>query len=76
MKIQILSNRKKHNGLDEYTKRRVEKVNCFLYDEDCFWFDYKGERFGISIDQIMKLRKKQIDELNEIANTSCEVQKS
>ena len=62
LKIQILSERKKHYGVDEYTKNQVRNVNCFFYDEDCFWFDYGGKRFGLPILAINKLRKKTIQE--------------
>ena len=65
MKIRIVSERKKHNGLDEYTKERAKEVKCFVYDEDVFWFDYNKERFGISIPLILKLRDKQLKELRE-----------
>ena len=65
MKIQILSKRNKHNGLEEYTKKQVREVKCFVYDEDVFWFDYKDNRFGISIPQILEERKKILNSLKE-----------
>jgi hypothetical protein len=63
MQIQILTERKKHDGLDEYTKSQVRDVKCFIYDEDCFWFDYKGTRFGLPILEIIKMR---IDSIKRI----------
>ena len=67
MKIQILSDKKynKHLKTKEYQKKKVKNVNCFVYDEDCFWFDYNGKRFGISIPQILKLKEKQLRELRK-----------
>lgn len=64
MKIQILSERKKHHGLNEYTKSQFKEVPCFFYDEDCFWFDYGGNRFGLPYLEIVKLRKNSLRSLD------------
>ena len=65
MKIQILSKRKKRGNLDSYTKRQLREVKCFIYDEDVFWFDFKGQRFGLSIPQILEQRKKLLKDLEK-----------
>ena len=65
MRISILSNKKKQGNRIVFTKRREQKVNCFLYDEDYFWFDYGGKRFGLDITNIVAQRKQLIKELRE-----------
>ncbi len=67
MKIRVLSEKKynKYLKTEEYQKEQEVNVKSFVYDEDCFWFDYKEKRFGISIPQILKLREKILKELRE-----------
>lgn len=61
--IHVLSNWKKHDGIKELTREKCVKVNCFFYDEDIFWFDYEGERFGLPYQEILCLRKKYIKKI-------------
>jgi 3-methyladenine DNA glycosylase AlkD len=36
-----------------------------VYDEDGFWFDYGTKRFGLPINEIIKLRKESIREIQK-----------
>ena len=65
MKIQVLSKRKKHHGLDEYTKSEFKEIKSFLYDEDILWLDIGKKRYGINLEVVKKMRNKLLKELRK-----------
>lgn len=71
MKIRIKSDIKSRNGLKEYTKEMLTDVKAFFYDEDVFWFDYQGKRFGIDFNEMIKLRNQVLEDLEECKEKGC-----
>ncbi len=63
MKIQVLSKRKKEDGLDHYTENKIVEIPAFLYDEDCLWLTIGKKRYGINLDIVKKMRRKLLKDL-------------